>query len=259
MRIRTLELGGMMVTIAAAAHTARAQAPAADDPPAGGDDEQVSCPAEPGATSQACPQPTQQPQPPPNVAMPTAPEPVYVPRSPPWYETFGFALSVGGGVDDFARDQMRNTTSLGGAWNVRLTFGTRSYFGFEASYIGSAQSIDALGLPSDAVLIGNGAQGALRLNGTVNYPVQPFAYGGGAYRFYSISMTGPNLSDVRSNDNVFEVPVGGGIAAYLDGLMLDARGEYRFAWGADSLVFTPGGGKPSLDRWAVSADIGYEF
>jgi hypothetical protein len=181
----------------------------------------------------------------------------------PWYETMGIGLSVGGGVDDFVGDAMRDTTSIGGSWNVRMTFGTHLPLAAEASYIGSAQSINALGLDDDAVLVGNGLQGALRLNVLPKFAVQPFLYGGAAWRHYDLTNTNFNTSDVRDSDDVFEVPVGVGIAGYIMGFMADVRAEYRGAWGSDLIPNLRGGDDNTIigeaDRWGVNASIGASF
>ena len=178
-----------------------------------------------------------------------------------WYDSLGWSVTVGGGVEDFTGDTMRRTTGTGGSWNVRITGGTHSYIGFEASYIGSAQSINALGLTTDSTLVGNGVQGAVRINGTIHSPVQPFGYGGAAYRNYSLSTNGVNTSDIATHDNVLEVPLGVGLGVYLmDGsLAIDVRGEYRFAWGQRVLVPETNGTSALLDRWGVMGNIGYAF
>lgn len=196
------------------------------------------------------------------------PPPNYAPAPQPaeqeygagaWMHDIGLGISVGGGVDDFVGDTMRGATGVGGDWTARLTIGTRSFIAGEFSYIGSAQSISRLGLSSNSELIGNGAQAALRINGTVDFPIQPFIYGGIAWRHYSLNNSGANFSDVSNSNDTLEVPLGAGVGAYLSGLMLDVRGEYRFAWGDHTLVPTSSGGDSLLDRWAVTGNIGYSF
>src|SRR5262249_25674527 len=86
---------------------------------------QVSCPPD-----VACPPP------PPVISVVPVPTPEPEPETP-WYETLGWSFAVGGGVDDFARNVMRDATSIGGSWAARLMAGTNSYFALEVSYIGS--------------------------------------------------------------------------------------------------------------------------
>ena len=193
------------------------------------------------------------------------PPPVYVEEEPEgmWYETIGFGLAVGGGVDDFVGDALRETTDIGGSWLVRLTIGTRLPVAFEGSYFGSAQSIEALGLDNDAILVGNGLQGAARINILSDYSVQPFIYGGAAWRHYDLTNVSFNTSDVQDSDDVFEVPVGVGIAGYISGFMADVRAEYRGVWGTDLIPSIDGNDEGALigegDRWGVTGNIGVAF
>jgi hypothetical protein len=89
--------------------------------------------------------------------------------------------------------------------------------------------------------------------------LQPFIYGGAAWRHYDVTNTRFNTSDLASSDNVFELPLGIGIAGYYySGFMLDIRGEYRWAWGND-LLNTPNGESVSMNRWGAMANLGHEF
>ena len=212
------------------------------------------------------------PQPPPQTAsaepLPPSPQPTYVAPPPAEGETvspnshllggFGATISAGGGVTDFAKSGMRDVTNIGGSWNVSMLFGSRSYIAGEVAYIGSAQSIHGpLGFNSNSTLVGNGAQADLRLNGTIDYPLQPFVYGGAAWRHYSATNENPNL--VSLSDNVLEVPAGLGVAAYVDGLAIEVRGEYRFAFFGNDMIPGVSTSNGQLDRWGVSGNIGYEF
>jgi hypothetical protein len=172
----------------------------------------------------------------------------------------GIALAAGGGAGGFTDDTMSNTTDVGGDWDVRLTLGTRSPIAFEGSYIGSAQNITALGLDDDAVLVGNGMQGALRVNATLDLPVQPFAFGGVAWRRYDLTNTDTNLSDVAGSDDVLEVPLGIGIAGRWGGFMLDARGEYRLSSDEDLIPSQNRVAENAdMNRWGVKGTVGVEF
>lgn len=168
-------------------------------------------------------------------------------------DRMGIAISAGAGTSGFTSDGLRGSMRTGGEWDVRATFGTRSILAFEGSYIGSAQPISALGIDNSAMLVGNGVQGALRLNGTVRGPAQPFIFGGAAWRRYDLASTNTNTSDISASDNVLEFPVGVGVAGRLNGLILDARGEFRMATNEDLL------GNNSMHRWGINANVGYEF
>lgn len=179
------------------------------------------------------------------------------------FSGIGIALAAGGGASGFVSETLRNTTDVGGDWDVRATIGTRSPIAFEASYIGSAQGINALGVDSNAVLIGNGAQGALRLNGTLNLPFQPFVFAGVGWRRYDLTNTNTNTSDLQGSDDVLEVPMGLGIAGKWNGLILDARGEYRATTNEDLLPRINANetedGHADMQRWGVKATVGAEF
>lgn len=168
-------------------------------------------------------------------------------------ERLGIALSAGGGTSGFTSDALRGSTNVGGDWDVRATFGTRSLLAVEGSYIGSAQSLSTLGVDSSATLVGNGVQGALRLNGTINAPVQPFVFAGAAWRRYDLTNTSTNTSDIAGSDDVLEFPMGAGVAGRWMGLILDARGEFRIATNEDLVA------NESMHRWGVNANVGYEF
>ncbi len=219
--------------------------------------------AEPVPAPQPQPTPTIETTPPPTTNVIVNPPPT-VERPHEWYDTAGFSLTLGGGVEGFTSDVMRNTTKDGGDWTVRAGFGTNLPVGFEAAYIGSAQDINALGLDRSALLVGNGVQGDIRINGTWNMPVQPFLYGGVAWRRYEIRNSDFNTSDVRDQDDVLEVPVGLGLGFKAAGLTVDLRGEFRGSF-YNNLVPDARDPDPThegnagLHRWGANASIGYEF
>lgn len=180
------------------------------------------------------------------------------------YERYGIGISAGAGAGGFTNEQLRDTSDVGADYGVRLTIGTRSPLAFEASYIGSAQRISALGLDDDAYLVGNGVQGALRVNATIGMAVQPFLFAGFAWRRYDLANTATNLSDLDDVDNVLEVPLGVGIAGLFSGFMLDVRGEFRPTFDEDLVPEITdsnltGATSAPMHRWGVNANLGYEF
>jgi hypothetical protein len=169
---------------------------------------------------------------------------------------YGTAVELGGGVVNFSGNTARSMTNVGGTWNLRLAFGTRSIVGLEAAYVGSAQGLTASGLDPNAVLVGNGAEAALRLNAPLIYRgslVEPFAFGGAGWTRYNVVNDNFNASIVREKDDVLTVPFGAGIAASYLGFMFDARFTYRVLYDQQLL------GNANLDNWMVSANIGSEF
>jgi hypothetical protein len=168
----------------------------------------------------------------------------------------GSEVAVGGGVMDFSGGGARGLTNVGGSWNVRLTAGTRSIVGIEGAYIGSAQSVSAAGLDPSASIVGNGVEGALRLN--IPLPlgdgmIEPFGLVGLGWSHFSVVNDDFNTSFIRETDNIMTLPLGAGIAFSWRGLMVDARYTYRIAY-EDELL-----GNNDMSNWIVSANIGAEF
>jgi hypothetical protein len=252
--------GSITTLLVVASSSAYAEEPKLTDPP----EETLKCDND---VPENCPPTTTTPPPAPQPAPMAEPTPMPAPdvdvvvSEPelPWYETMGIGLSIGGGVDDFVGDGFTDATGIGGGWNVRATFGTRSLFALEGSYIGSAQDIETFGAADDATLYGNGLQAAGRLNILPQESVQPFLYAGVAWRHYDISDT--LTADVDDSDDVFEVPVGLGLAGYVAGLMADVRAEYRGAWGADLVPSIDDDGAiiSEMDRWGITGSLGAEF
>jgi len=176
-----------------------------------------------------------------------------------WAPAVGAGIMAGGGVQDFAWANARSITQTGGFWNARLIFGTRQFLGLEAAYVGSAQSISALGLSNNAVLVSNGAEGALRLNIPImarGSLVEPFAFGGMGWSRFHVANSNINTSSVASNDDVLTVPYGAGLAFGYRGFLADARFTYRSTFYND-LLRASGGGR--LDNWSAGGQLGFEF
>lgn len=186
-------------------------------------------------------------------------------RASAWHERVGIGLFLGGGVDGFVSERLRSMTRIGGSWNVRVTVGTRSRVAGEVSYIGAAQAIDAPFQTGEAVLVGNGLQAALRIDVLSTRDLRSFVYGGAAWRHYDlldVELIGPGASDA-DDDNVFETPVGIGIAGYAGSLTADVRAEYRPGWGSDLVPLLAPSEDDAFfgdaDRWGVTGNIGLEF
>lgn len=173
----------------------------------------------------------------------------------------GLSLTAGAGGGGFTNETLRDTTEVGANWDARLTVGTMLPIAFEASYIGSAQYLDTFGLNNDAVLVGNGAQGALRVNVLPGRQVTPFVFGGAAWRHYELSNVEQNTSDLEGDDDVLEIPMGAGLGIRTGGLMVDLRGEYRAAFKEDMVPASGGdnGANAPMNRWGASLNAGVAF
>ena len=167
----------------------------------------------------------------------------------------GEYLLLGGGVTDFSKKSVKDQFDVGGTWGVRLGLGSRSWVGAEVGYVGLAAN--ASGSGSD--LLANGAEGVLRLQ--VPYAtgggwlVEPFAFGGIGWSHVSLRNA---PADLKDSDDIGVVPFGGGLTVGKGGWLLDARFTYRTNFSED-LALRAGEAPATLDRWAVSAAVGYEF
>jgi hypothetical protein len=231
----------------------------------------------PAPMAAAEPAPAAEPEPsPPVEAVPPAPEPAPVAeaplpppapivmapplkRGPP--SKIGIEAAVGLGAVGFINDGAQNVTGTGEQWDARLTFGSRSYVAVEAAYVGSIQSIDALGLDAGARLLGNGAEGTLRLNFT-RARIQPYVFGGAGWTHYQLNNTPTINTDVKGSDDIGTVPLGGGISARLGkSFLVDVRGGYRYTYNEDLLTaaMASTGQSASLQSWNVGGRLGFEF
>lgn len=165
---------------------------------------------------------------------------------------YGMAAEVGGGVTAFTATGATDVTKLGGEWTARFILGTRSHIGVEAAYIGTAQAMNTLGVSDSAYLMSNGAEAALRYN-VLTGDWQPYAAAGGAWKHYSLQNTSFNTSDVKSSDDVAEVPVAVGLAYRYRGIIADLRVQLRPAFNS-SLI-----GDTNLTNWNAGARLGWEF
>ena len=230
-----------------------AQTPAEEPAPAAEPEPTPPAP-EPAPVAETPPPPTQIYAP---VTVLPPPEPPK-PQLPP--SVLGMEATVGGGVTGFIDETPRNTATTGGTWEARLMFGSRLPLAVEAAYIGSAQSIDALGLANNAVLVGNGAEGNLRINLT-RARVQPYLFGGIGWTHYQLTNMSSvaNTSSVLDKDDIGTVPLGAGISARLGrAFIVDVRGTYRATFN-DDLFRAMTNNNNSLQSWAAAGRLGFEF
>jgi peptidoglycan-associated lipoprotein len=195
--------------------------------------------------------------PPPMEEVPAAPAPEKKQRP---LSRVGVGAALGGGVTGFTDQEARDFTDPGGSWEARLSFGTRTPVAFEAAYIGSAQNVEALGLDSDAVLVGNGAEGTVRVN-ILQMRVQPYVFGGLGWTHYNVSDSSTATSSIRDSDDILEVPFGVGLSFRVaQSLLLDLRGTGRAAFYENMFDAAVASNKEArLHSWNVGGRIGWEF
>lgn len=170
----------------------------------------------------------------------------------------GVGLSLGGGVSGFVDGDTRAFASNGGTWDARLTVGTRMPVAVEASYFGSANDIDALGLDTDAVLVGNGLESDIRIELLPRFAFRPYVLGGFGFTHYQVANANVNVSNVRDDDAVFHAPVGAGVSYRAGSALLDVRGIVRAAFD-DSLLRDASSERARLSTWGVLAKVGWEL
>jgi hypothetical protein len=172
---------------------------------------------------------------------------------------YGLSLTVGGGVAGFTDETMRETANVGGTWDVRAAFGSHAPIAIEAAYVGSAQTLDAIGLDDDALLLGTAVEGVARVNLLPRATLNPYFFGGAAWRRYDLTSADTNTSDVTETDNLLEIPVGVGLGYRIAGFIADVRGEFRIADQEDLIRRDIGADRAVMHTWSASAKLGYEF
>jgi len=224
------------------------------------------CEAE-APTAEATP-PAPEPTPPPPVVeeTPPPPPPVVV-EVPPAARPLGPAsrvgvgAQVGGGVTGFTDKEARQVTDPGGQWEARLSVGTRLPIALEGAYVGTAQNLEVGGLNQQALVVGQGAEGDVRINvGTLK--VQPYIFGGFGWTRYEVMQANGATAGIADVDNTLNVPMGAGLDFRVSqSLLLDLRGNWRWTFDDELLdgAYNGTGKTAKLHNWNASAHLGWEF
>jgi hypothetical protein len=171
----------------------------------------------------------------------------------------GLALLVGGGVTDFTDGSTRSETGTGGSWTARLAVATRRIIGFDASYVGGANTLHGLGA-GNATLVRNGLEGALRINAPLySYDTlfEPYALAGVGWNTYRLANYNAGTSSVSAgSDNTVTIPLGVGFALGYRGFMADVRYTLRPTYDQSVFVNQTSG---ALSNWDLGGMLGYEF
>jgi hypothetical protein len=173
----------------------------------------------------------------------------------------GIEATLGAGAIGFIDETARNATQTGAAWDARLMFGSRLPIAIEGAYVGSVQNIEALGLGTSSLLLGNGVEGTLRVN-LSRARVQPYLFGGVGWTRYQLTNAQSNTSSLLGSDDVGTVPLGGGLSARLGtAFILDVRGTYRATFGGDMFqgVALNTDSSNAMQTWSAAGRIGFEF
>jgi hypothetical protein len=204
------------------------------------------------------PPPAPPPVPPADFTRSAAPPVVSASAEPSSRARLSVGVQAGGGVVGFSSAQMRQLARPGGYWDARLVLDPKKVFGAELAYLGAVQPVDGAGGAS-ATLLGNGAEGDLRVNIPVHTRgdiiVAPYALAGMGWMHYGLTGGSPDgLSLLASRDDILVFPVGAGLTVGRGHLYLDARFTYRFTALED---MAPGGGQ--LRTWNAGANVGVLF
>jgi hypothetical protein len=198
---------------------------------------------------------------------------------------------AGGGVGQFVSSSARSVAEPSSVWQLRTVLATPGPFGAEVAYVGNVQDIRMAGTSRRAELFGHGVEAVLRLDTAIprgHFRFEPFAFGGLGWTRYMLNagalygprdrgialepFDGPRLrpndalsvAEIRptasfaDRDDVFTIPVGGGLDVAYRRFILDARVTLRPAFGEDGLIAQPNG-PADLGNWSASLALGYQF
>ena len=174
---------------------------------------------------------------------------------------FGIGVSVGGSAVGFTQGEVDQFLDTGAGWEARLVLGTRNMLAAEVAYIGSANDVDVLGTDPDALLLGSGAEALGRFN-VLEDALQPYVMAGASWTYYNLANTSRNTANLENDDNVFQIPLGAGLAYRYDNAVLDLRGSYRPAFDSELIGASGSLGdqeESSLDSWRAGLNLGVEF
>lgn len=180
------------------------------------------------------------------------------PAGASFFTRVGLGVSVGAGVAGFVDGDTRAFAGAGGTWDARLTLGTRMPVAVEASYFGSANQIEALGLDDGALLLANGFESDIRVELLPSLPVRPYVVGGFGWTYFQLANAGTNTSNVRDSDGVLHAPIGAGVTVQRGRVLFDLRGQVRAAFD-DTMLSRASDDSARLSTWGVVAKVGWEL
>jgi hypothetical protein len=173
-------------------------------------------------------------------------------------------VSAGGGVSAFSDAVARQTTELGGAWDLRLTARPRRFLAGEIAYVGTANAVSTrmTEFTPNGVIVGGGIESDLRLQ--LPWVVEPYVFGGVGWDHFALVYSGLRSStSLHGGENVAVFPVGGGVQAFLSRrVAVDARFAYRVTSGDRIEVENNGAATvvaQGLDHWTLAARFGFLF
>jgi hypothetical protein len=149
----------------------------------------------------------------------------------------GVTVTAGGGFEGYTGG-LRSQLAPGAAWGVSAAIKPSKILGLELGYSGAAnelrnESFNVAG----ADLVRNGGD-LIATVGLGAAPVQPYLLGGIGVNWYHVRATGTGLA----SDTAGEIPMGGGVRAYIGHFTADARLDYNllFSQNMANRVGVPG-------------------
>lgn len=187
-----------------------------------------------------------------------------------WHEhllksDIGVSTLLGGGITGFTDKAMRDTMSndIGGLWDLRVTLGSHIPLALDLGYVGTAATINALGVKKSGTLVGTTAEAALRYNILPHFAWDPYAFVGIGWQRYDLTGGTFTVADtgIKDSDNSVVFPMGAGIAYRARrGLVVDLHGTFRANTDYGLVVQSLGSSSyVPMHTWEASGAVGYEF
>ncbi|HSN29332.1 MAG TPA: hypothetical protein VLT45_23745 [Kofleriaceae bacterium] len=189
----------------------------------------------------------------------------YAWHDPSLKSDIGVSAILGGGISGFTDKTMRDTmsNSVDGLWDLRVTLGSHIPLALDIGYIGTAGTINALGVNKSGTLVGTTAEAALRYNILPHFAWDPYAFAGVGWQRYDVTGGTFTVADtgIHDSDNSVVFPMGAGIAYRAKaGLVVDLHGTFRANTGAGLVLQSVGSSSyVPMHTWEASGAVGYEF
>lgn len=195
------------------------------------------------------------------VAFLAAPQLARADPSPVW-DGNGITGVASGGVTGFMDKAVRDVVSsdVGGAFDLRLTLGSRRPLALDISYLGNWANLHDPAGAAGGVLDGMTFEAACRYNFNAGATWDPYAFVGLGWQHYEVRGATVDLMNVgmRSHDDLVDAPLGAGLAFHHEGFVLDVRATLRVTQ-YNNLVRDTRTTYAAMDSWQVGAGIGYEL
>jgi hypothetical protein len=171
------------------------------------------------------------------------------------------AFQLGGGVSNFAREDLRSLTGNGGFWDARAVFGTRETLALEVAYVGAVNPISASGLDDGALLMRHGAEATARINYVARFgrnALVPFGFLGLGWSHHRLVNT-DGTGGLAGQDDVALVPMGVGLGLSLGPTLIETRLTYRYTFRDQLLGGAPSADDGQLRTVGLGLSAGYQF